>query len=112
MNVYLLQLAKELGRQGHKVDVYTRYHDPEDPQVMELGENARVIHLKAGPYFDKKESLHRYVPEFLSSLYEFQAQHSLEYDVVHSHYWLSGSAAMELCRRWDVPPCDNIPYNG
>ena len=103
MNVYLLQLAKELGRQGHKVDVYTRYHDPEDPQVMELGENARVIHLKAGPYFDKKESLHRYVPEFLSSLYEFQAQHSLEYDVVHSHYWLSGSAAMELCRRWDVP---------
>ena len=54
MNVYVLQVARELGRLGNTVDVYTRYHDPEDPQIVELGDNARVVHLKAGPYFETK----------------------------------------------------------
>ena len=103
MNVYLLQLARELGRRGHKVDVYTRCHDPEDPQVVELGENARVVHLQAGPYFDKKEALHRFIPEFLGNLYRFQESEGTSYDLIHSHYWLSGMAGIEVSRRWNVP---------
>ena len=49
MNVYLLQIARELGSRGHRADVYTRVHDPNDPEIVELGENARVIHVQAGP---------------------------------------------------------------
>ncbi len=56
MNVYVLQLAREFGRRGHLVDVYTRCHDPTDPTIVELGDGARVIHLKAGPYATTKDS--------------------------------------------------------
>ena len=65
MNVYVLQIARELGARGHSVDVYTRTHDPDDPQVVHLGDNARVIHLSAGPFDEAKESparLHTRVP--------------------------------------------------
>ena len=103
MNVYIKQIAQELGRLGNRIDVFTRYHDPNDPQVIELGANARVIHLKAGPYYETKTSLHRYIPEFLDSLTLFQQSEGIVYDVVHSHYWLSGSAGVELGRRWGVP---------
>ena len=103
MNVYVLQLAKELGKLGIKADIYTRYHDPNDPQVVDLGENARAIHLKAGPYDRAKETLHRYVPEFISSLYRFQFSEGIAYDLVHSHYWLSGAAGLELAQEWNTP---------
>ena len=56
MNVYVLQTAKELGLLGVHVDVYTRCHDPNDPEVVHIGKNARVIHLQAGPYLQDKES--------------------------------------------------------
>ena len=103
MNVYVLQTAKELGHRGHKVDVYTRYHDPRDPQIVELEENVRVIHLKAGPYAEAKDNLSRYKRVFLDKLYRFQEAHDLEYDLIHSHYWLSGKVATELSRQWQVP---------
>ena len=103
MNVYLLQVARELGRRGHRADVYTRVHDPNDPEIVELGENARVIHIQAGPHGETKQGLHRHIPEFVHGLEEFCERDGIEYDLVHSHYWLSSLAAIELCGRWDVP---------
>ena len=103
MNVYLLQIARELGRRGHRADVYTRVHDPNDPEIVELGENARVIHVQAGPHGETKRSLHRHIPEFVQGLEEFRRRDGMAYDLVHSHYWLSCLAAIELCGRWDVP---------
>ena len=72
MNVYLLQVARELGRRGVHVDVFTRCHDPADPQVIELGENARVVHIRAGGFEERKEDLYGLIPEFLSNLHAFQ----------------------------------------
>ena len=103
MNVYVLQVARELGRRGHSVDVYTRTHDPDDPQIVDLGDNARVVHLRAGPLDKAKESLHDYVPEYLRRLEEFRAAEGLAYDVVHSHYWLSGRAGLSLSESWGAP---------
>ena len=103
MNVYVLELARELGRRGTQVDVYTRYHDPQDPQIVELGEGARLIHLNAGPYYEAKENLHEYIPEFASKLFSFQRSQGIDYDLVHSHYWLSGRVGMILSSRWNVP---------
>ena len=48
MSVYVRELARELGKQGLLIDVYTRLHDPRDSQVVKLGQNARLIHLRAG----------------------------------------------------------------
>ena len=103
MNVYLLRVARELGSRGHLVDVFTRVHDARDAQLMDLGPNARVVHLEAGPYHETKASLQRYIPQFLESLQEFRESEGITYDLIHSHYWLSGLAGMELSRALGTP---------
>ncbi len=103
MNVYVLQTARELGKRGHMVDIYTRYHDSKDSQITKLDNNVRVIHLEAGPYGESKENLSLYIPKFLRGLYAFQSSHNLEYDLVHSHYWLSGKVGLDLAQQWGVP---------
>ena len=103
MNVYVLQIARELARRGILVDVYTRRHDPDDPQVVELSEGARVVHIEAGPLEAAKESLHEYIPEFISNLTGFQRSSGLTYDLIHSHYWLSGQVGEVLSDRWNIP---------
>ncbi len=45
MSVYIRELARELGEQGHSIDIYTRVHDPDDSQIIGPGHNARLIHL-------------------------------------------------------------------
>ena len=65
MNVYVLQTAKELGRLGHQIDIYTRYHDPNDLPVTELGNNVRIIHLRAGPFGEPKDNLPLHIPQFV-----------------------------------------------
>ena len=103
MNVYVLQLAREFARRGCEVDVFTKHHDPNDPKVVKLEDGARVVHLEAGPYDADKYDLFNYIPTFLEQLYEFQREEQTHYDLIHSHYWLSGRAGMSLSRRWDVP---------
>jgi len=103
MNVYVLQIARELGRMGHRVDVFTRVHDPADAQSEMLAENVRLVHIKAGAYDESKEALYDLIPEFTGNLQEFQRNDGTEYDVVHSHYWLSGRAGMVLAKQWGVP---------
>ena len=99
----MLQLARELARQGNLIDVYTRYHDPSDPQIVDLGDGARVIHLKAGPYDGTKETLYEYIPEFVGNLQKLQRSEGSRYDLIHSHYWLSGRVGMVLSSQWNVP---------
>ena len=103
MNVYVLQLARELARRGCQVDVLTRCHDPRNPQVVDLGEGARVVHLRAGPFHRAKETLYEYIPEFVGNVSMFQRSDGIEYDLIHSHYWLSGWLGMILSSRWSVP---------
>jgi D-inositol-3-phosphate glycosyltransferase len=104
MSVYIREIARKLGEKGHSVDVYTRAHDPRDKQVYEIGPNARLIHLRAGE--DRsvhKLALYSYLPEFTCNLENFRKQNGLKYDVVFSHYWLSGWAGKLLQQWWQVP---------
>ena len=103
MNVYVLQLAREYARRGNRVDVFTRYHDPNDPKIVEIEEGARVIHLEAGPLDASKNDLFSYIPDFLDGLYLFQREEQTRYDLIHSHYWLSGMVGATLSREWDAP---------
>lgn len=104
MNVYVRELSRELGKRGHRVDVFTRFQDEETAQVEVFGENARVVHLEAGPkaaYDKNKLPLH--VDEFVEQIEEYARQEGITYDVIHSHYWVSGLVAHELKMRWGVP---------
>ncbi len=104
MNVYVRELARELGKQGLLVDVYTRVHDPKDNEVVKLGQSARLIHLRAGGDEDiHKLAVYSYLPDFACNLENFRKHNSLQYDLVFSHYWLSGWVGESLQRWWSVP---------
>jgi len=104
MSVYIRELARELGKQGHLVDVYTRVHDPRDGQTYELGQNARLIHLRAGEDEEiHKLAVYSYLPEFACNLENFRKHNGLQYDLVFSHYWLSAWVGKHLQQWWNVP---------
>ncbi len=104
MSVYVREIARELGKQGILVDVYTRVHDPKDNQIVELGQNARLIHLRAGKDKDMhKLAVYPYLPDFADNLENFRKHNNLHYDLVFSHYWLSGWVGKYLQRWWHVP---------
>lgn len=103
MNVYLLQLAKELGNLGITADVFTRLHDPNDPEIVDLGPGSRVIHVKAGPWYESKEGIYPLLPEFVENMIRFQEERGLDYDLYHSHYWLSGEVVARLNRHRKLP---------
>lgn len=104
MSVYLRELAGELSRQGHTVDVYARVHDPDDEIVSDLGERARLVHLRAGePASINKLAVYPLLPDFTCALEAYRKENELSYDIVYSHYWLSGWVGDYLRRWWDVP---------
>ena len=98
MNVYVRDLSRELARRGHHVDVYTRSQDSSMPRINPgLGRGARVIHLPAGPEHPyDKHLVYDHLPEFVDGVLAQAEADGLRYDVLHSHYWLSGVVARDL----------------
>ncbi len=104
MSVYIRELARELGQRGHTVDIYTRVHDPRDRQIYELNENVRLIHLRAGEIEEiHKLAVYPYLAEFAGHLENFRKQNGLHYDLIFSHYWLSGLVGQYLQQWWHTP---------
>lgn len=104
MNVYLRELAVELGKQGHLIDLYTRAHDPGEPMVADLGEGARLIHITAGEAAGlPKLELYPLLGQWADGLERFRAGEGRRYDLLFSHYWLSACAGRLLQRRWPLP---------
>jgi D-inositol-3-phosphate glycosyltransferase len=105
MNVYVRDLSREFLRRGHEVDVYTRSQDAAIPRIVHsLGRGGRVIHLPAGPEQPyPKHEVYDHLTEFVDGILKQVAADDITYDVIHSHYWLSGAVARELQTRWAVP---------
>jgi D-inositol-3-phosphate glycosyltransferase len=105
MNVYVRDLTHELGRMGIHVDVFTRSQDEHVPHVLhDLGYGNRVVHVTAGPEVPApKRELPNYIPQFVEGIQSFAAEKGIHYDLIHSHYWMSGLAAESLKQAWDVP---------
>jgi D-inositol-3-phosphate glycosyltransferase len=63
-----------------------------------------VVHITAGPEIPiSREALSEHLPEFVGGIQHFALAKGLHYDLIHSHYWLSGLAALELRNAWGVP---------
>ncbi len=105
MNVYVAELTRQLGRDGIHVDVFTRSQDEHVPHVVHcLGYGNRVVHVPAGPEIPlPKKVLAEYIPAFAEEIKRFAAEKGIHYDLIHSHYWMSGVAAEILKAEWNVP---------
>jgi D-inositol-3-phosphate glycosyltransferase len=105
MNVYVLELAKRLAGQGVDVDVFTRATSSRLPQVVEAYDGVRVHHVHAGPFEGlTKLELPGQLCTFAREVLRAEAAHPLGYyDLVHSHYWLSGQVGALARDRWGVP---------
>jgi D-inositol-3-phosphate glycosyltransferase len=100
LNVYVAELARRLGERGLKVDVFTRRDSHDVPDIVEVHEHTRVIHVTAGPAeYVAKEALPSLTDEFSAQLESRLDQH----DLIHSHYWLSGQVGLQLKRSHDIP---------
>ncbi|MQG21515.1 MAG: glycosyltransferase family 1 protein [SAR202 cluster bacterium] len=103
MNVYVLALARSIIGSDLSIDIYTRDHESCTQKITRINESLRIIHLRAGqPDLDKYELLSA-LPNFIENLVSFAADESKIYDVIHSHYWLSGFVGNHLKRIWQVP---------
>lgn len=126
MNVFVREIARELGRRGIAADVFTRSQSAQSLRIdPRLGPNVRVINVPAGPEAPvPKNDLYQFVPAFTEWICRFANEESRvensektattstflnsqfpilnSYDVVHAHYWLSGLVAEALRARWGV----------
>jgi D-inositol-3-phosphate glycosyltransferase len=91
MNVYVRAAAERLARRGVDVDVFTRRRSRDVAEVEELAPGAQVVHVTAGPAEPvPKEELGRHLPAFLDGVLHRAGISGSAYDLVYTHYWLSG----------------------
>ncbi|WP_418004839.1 D-inositol-3-phosphate glycosyltransferase [Mycobacterium sp. PDNC021] len=105
MNVYVLQSALELARRGVEVEIFTRATSSTDAPVVRVAPGVLVRNVVAGPF----EGLDKYdlptqLCAFTAGVLRVEANHEPGYyDIVHSHYWLSGQVGWLASDRWAVP---------
>jgi D-inositol-3-phosphate glycosyltransferase len=101
MNIYVLESAQRMAAMGVSVDVFTRRTDPAAPEIVEISPGVRVRHFDCGHGTLTKEQL----PIHISGLsQEFsRIMRTENYDVIHSHYWLSGKVAMPAAKELGIP---------
>ena len=104
MNVYVHNIASQLARQGTTVDVFTRATRPSQGEIVEVEPGYRVINVVAGPYEGlEKEDLPTQLAAFAGGVVQFTRANDEHYDLIHSHYWLSGQVGWLLADLAGVP---------
>jgi D-inositol-3-phosphate glycosyltransferase len=103
LNVYVREVCTAFSERGIATDIFTRKQSADDPTVELLAPLSRVIYLPAGRDLDKY-SLYNEVPAFAAAIRERAAREQVQYDLLYSHYWLSGEVACllrpQLAARW------------
>jgi D-inositol-3-phosphate glycosyltransferase len=105
MNVYVTEVARQLASRGIEVDIFTRATSSRLPTEVLLEPRVRVRHIVSGPFEGLgKQELPGQLCVFAREVLRVEAQHELgHYDLVHSHYWLSGQVGALARDRWGVP---------
>jgi D-inositol-3-phosphate glycosyltransferase len=104
MSVYIRELARELGKRRHRIDVFTRLQNGRQQPVVDLFENVRLIHLGIPNNGHlSRLALYPYLPDFLKSMENFRSHEGIAYDLIHSHYWISGRLGNYAQELWNRP---------
>ncbi len=102
MNIYVIESAERMAAMGMEIDIFTHRTDPNLPETIEISKGVNIRYLNAGSTNLTKEEL----PALLGDLSkEFTAilKQEKAYDVIHSHYWISGKVAMRAAAQSDIP---------
>ncbi|MCW2800852.1 MAG: mshA [Aeromicrobium sp.] len=105
MNVYVLELSRQLAARGIEVEIFTRATSRHQEPVVDAEPGIKVHHVAAGPFEgleknDLPSQLCSFVRDVLRAEVEREPGH---FDLVHSHYWLSGQVGTVARERWGVP---------
>jgi D-inositol-3-phosphate glycosyltransferase len=105
LNVYVAETARLLAEGGTEVEIFTRARSSDDPPVAELAPGVLVRHIVAGPFEGlSKNDLPGQLCAFAAGVMRTEARQDPDwYDLVHSHYWLSGQVGWLAAERWHVP---------
>jgi D-inositol-3-phosphate glycosyltransferase len=105
MNVYIAETAKRIAARGIEVEIFTRATSLSEPEVTELAPGVFVRHIPAGPFEGlRKEDLPAQLCAVTAGVLRAEAaKNEGFYDLVHSHYWLSGQVGWIAQERWGVP---------
>jgi D-inositol-3-phosphate glycosyltransferase len=105
MNVYVVETAKRLAERGVEVEIFTRATSSDQPPVIDLCPLVHVRHVTAGPFEGlAKGDLPAQLCAFTAGVMRAEVHHEPGwYDVIHSHYWLSGQVGWLARERWGVP---------
>jgi D-inositol-3-phosphate glycosyltransferase len=103
MNVYIRELSSAFSRCGIATDVFTRRVGADDPEVERMAPLSRVVYLPAGHDHSDKYQLQHHVEEFASRALAYIDENELEYQLLYSHYWLSGLVAHSLRKQLGLP---------
>ncbi|MGB3212890.1 MAG: glycosyltransferase [Desulforhopalus sp.] len=105
MSIYVRELARELGRRNHSVDIFTCQIEKNIKPLVHLYPNVRLVYIANGQrsamvsaeeLYDEKELIAR-------SMSCFADEWGINYSLIHSHYWLSGLIGEELKKGWNCP---------
>ena len=103
MSVYVREMAKELGRKGHHIDIFTQHNVGKHDPVIHLYDNVRLVRLSGGTHKNiAKSSLYEVLPQLFNELESFRIKENITYDIIHSHYWLSGVLGLKLRSSWNA----------
>ena len=101
MNIYVVEAAQRMAAMGVEVDIFTRRTNPDQAEIVEISKGVRVRHFACGHGALTKEELPAHInglsKEFLRIIEEEN------YDVIHSHYWISGKVAMAASKELGIP---------
>ena len=101
MNIYVVEAAQRMAAMGVEVDIFTRRTNPDQAEIVEISKGVRVRHFACGHGALTKEELPAHInglsKEFLRIIKEEN------YDVIHSHYWISGKVAMAASKELGIP---------
>lgn len=96
-NVYVRRVGEALAKLGWQVDMFTRKTRAEDPAIVQHSPHCRTIRLVAGPQeFVPRDELFNYMPEFVEAFQKFQSEEGSNYPLVHTNYWMSAWAGLQL----------------
>jgi len=103
-NIYVAQVARQLGALGYQVDVFTRLDNPYLPREMDWDDNVRIVHVPAGPARHlPKEDLLPHMHDFGEFLHGYVARCAEPYDLIHANFFMSAMAALPVARSARIP---------